>query len=52
MSKVVVILVMAEEKWHEADFLRREIESRGFETLMLDMGLLNVNNYITVGLKY
>ena len=40
MSNVVVILVMAEEKWHEADFLRREIESRGLETLMLDMGLL------------
>lgn len=40
MSNVVVILVMAEEKWREADFLRREIESRGFETVMLDMGLL------------
>jgi uncharacterized protein (UPF0261 family) len=40
MSNVVVILVMAEEKWHEADFLRREIESRGLETVMLDMGLL------------
>ena len=40
MSKVVVILVMAEEKWHEADFLRREIEYRGLETVMLDIGLL------------
>ena len=40
MSNVVVILVMAEEKWHEADFLRREIEYRGLETVMLDMGLL------------
>jgi len=40
MSNVVVILFMAEEKWREADFLRREIESRGLETVMLDMGLL------------
>ena len=40
MSNVVVILVMAEEKWREADFLRREIESRGLETMILDMGLL------------
>jgi len=40
MSNVIVILVMAEEKWHEADFLRREIESRGLETVILDMGLL------------
>jgi uncharacterized protein (UPF0261 family) len=40
MNNLAVILVMAEEKWHEADFLRREIESRGLETMMLDMGLL------------
>lgn len=40
MSNAVVILVMAEEKWHEASFLRREIESRGFETVILDIGLL------------
>jgi uncharacterized protein (UPF0261 family) len=40
VSNVVVILVMAEEKWHEADFLRREIENSGLETVMLDMGLL------------
>jgi uncharacterized protein (UPF0261 family) len=40
MNNVVVILVMAEEKWHEADFLRREIEYRGLGTVMLDMGLL------------
>jgi len=40
MSRVIVILVMAEEKWHEADFLRKEIEARGFRVVMLDMGLL------------
>jgi len=40
MSKVVVILVMAEEKWHEAEFLRQKIESKGFESMTLDMGLV------------
>jgi uncharacterized protein (UPF0261 family) len=40
MSGVIVILVMAEEKWQEADFLRKEIEGRGFGVVMLDMGLL------------
>jgi uncharacterized protein (UPF0261 family) len=40
MAKVIVILVMAEEKWQEADFLRKEIASRGYEVVMLDMGLL------------
>ncbi len=38
-DKKILILVMAEEKWQEADFLRREIESRGHSALMLDMGL-------------
>jgi uncharacterized protein (UPF0261 family) len=31
---------MAEEKWQEADFIRREIEYKGFKTVMLDIGLL------------
>lgn len=39
MGKVIVILVMAEEKWQEAEFLRKEIESRGYKTVILDMGL-------------
>ncbi len=39
MNKVIVILVIAEEKWHEADFLRREIEARGDKVLIMDMGL-------------
>ena len=40
MGKVIVILVMAEEKWQEADFLRKEIEDRGYRVVMLDMGLI------------
>ena len=40
MGKIIIILVMAEEKWEEADFLRQEIESRGCKALILDMGLL------------
>ncbi len=40
MSRLIVILVMAEEKWQEADFLRQEIESRGYKAVILDMGLL------------
>jgi len=37
---MIVILVMAEEKWEEADFLRKEIELRGYRALLLDTGLL------------
>jgi uncharacterized protein (UPF0261 family) len=40
MSRTIVILVMAEEKWQEADFLRKEIEDRGYGVGMLDMGLM------------
>lgn len=40
MGRVIVILVMAEEKWQEADFLRQEIEARGYGVVMLDMGLI------------
>jgi uncharacterized protein (UPF0261 family) len=39
MGRVIVILVMAEEKWQEANFLRQEIEARGYEAVVLDMGL-------------
>ncbi|MFC1532150.1 Tm-1-like ATP-binding domain-containing protein [Thermodesulfobacteriota bacterium] len=41
MDKIVIILVMAEEKWKEADFLRQEIEERGLKTMILDMGLID-----------
>jgi len=40
MGGVIAILVMAEEKWKEADFLRKEIEDRGYRVVVLDMGLL------------
>jgi len=40
MSKVILILVMAEEKWEEADFLRQQIESHGHNAMILDMGLV------------
>jgi len=40
MGKVIIILVMAEEKWEEGDFLRQQIESRGCKAKVLDMGLL------------
>jgi uncharacterized protein (UPF0261 family) len=40
MSKGILILVMAEEKWEEADFLRQQIELRGHKAKILDMGLL------------
>ena len=40
MGRVIVILVMAEEKWQEADFLRKEIEARDYKALLLDVGLL------------
>jgi uncharacterized protein (UPF0261 family) len=40
MAKIIVLLVMAEEKWQEADFCRKEIESRGYTGVILDMGLI------------
>ena len=40
MSRMILILVMAEEKWEEADFLRQQIESRDHRARILDMGLL------------
>jgi uncharacterized protein (UPF0261 family) len=40
MGGAIAILVMAEEKWQEADFLRKGIEARGYKALILDMGLL------------
>jgi uncharacterized protein (UPF0261 family) len=39
MTESIIILVMAEEKWEEADFLRRQIESHGHRAMILDMGL-------------
>jgi len=35
----IIILVMAEEKWEEADFLRSRINSLGCRGIILDMGL-------------
>lgn len=40
MIRMILIVVMAEEKWEEADFLRKQIESRGHKAWILDMGLL------------
>jgi len=40
MTEAIIILVMAEEKWEEADFLRHEIESHGHKARILDMGLV------------
>ncbi|OPX41584.1 MAG: hypothetical protein B1H13_01270 [Desulfobacteraceae bacterium 4484_190.3] len=40
IAKRILILVMAEEKWEEADFLRQQIESRRQKAKILDMGLL------------
>jgi len=40
MDEIIIILVMAEEKWEEADYLRRQVESRGHKAQILDMGLL------------
>jgi uncharacterized protein (UPF0261 family) len=41
MDANVVILVMAEEKWREADFLRQQIEARGNKTTIVDIGLMD-----------
>jgi len=40
MSKIIVILVMAEEKREEADFLKRQIELRGHKAVIMDIGLI------------
>ena len=40
MGGIIVILVMAEEKWQEANFLRKEIEARDYKAFILDMGLV------------
>jgi uncharacterized protein (UPF0261 family) len=39
-NETILILVMAEEKWEEADFLREQIESWGHKARILDMGLI------------
>jgi uncharacterized protein (UPF0261 family) len=40
VSEAILILVMAEEKWEEADFLRRQIGSHSHKARILDMGLI------------
>lgn len=40
MNEVIIILVLAEEKWEEAKFLSQQIKSRGHQARILDMGLL------------
>ena len=42
MNEAIIILVMAEEKWEEADFVRQQIEGRGHRAKILDMGLLDL----------
>ena len=39
MSRLIIILVMGEEKWSEAVFLRGQIEAKGYKVKILDMGL-------------
>ena len=39
-NEMIIILVMAEEKWEEADFLREQIDSLGHKARILDMGLI------------
>ena len=39
MTEAIIILVMAEEKWEEAEFLRLQIESHRHKAMILDMGL-------------
>lgn len=41
MNGNIIILVMAEEKWEEADFLRKQIESRDYQAQILDIGLID-----------
>lgn len=38
-GRVIVILVMAEEKWEEADFLRKQIDRLGHRAVLADIGL-------------
>ncbi len=40
MNKVIIILVMAEEKWEEAFFLKKQIEILGHKALIMDIGLI------------
>jgi len=40
MNEVIIVLVMAEEKWAEAQFLSQQIQSCGHLARILDMGLL------------
>jgi uncharacterized protein (UPF0261 family) len=40
MRKHIIIVVMAEEKWEEAEFLRQQIESFGQRAWIMDISLL------------
>jgi len=40
MTKHIIIVVMAEEKWEEAEFLRQQIESFGQKARIMDISLL------------
>jgi len=40
MNKVIIVLVMAEEKWEEAHYLSQQIQSHGHQARILDMGLV------------
>jgi uncharacterized protein (UPF0261 family) len=40
VGEAILILVMAEEKWEEADFLRKQIASHRHKARILDMGLM------------
>ena len=39
MIKTIVILAAMDTKWEEAEFLKKEIERRGFRALLLDVGM-------------
>lgn len=39
MSRVIVIVATLDTKWQETEFLRREIESQGYETIVVDIGM-------------
>jgi len=40
MNSAIIILVMAEEKWEEATFLKSQIELLGHKALIMDIGLI------------
>jgi uncharacterized protein (UPF0261 family) len=38
---MIGILVLAEEKWEEANFLREQIKESGHEGVIMDIGLID-----------